>query len=217
MADAETYKETSTTYFMPSEALDKIALFFCQLLCFPNYIAFVRPFVDSIQVLQFKEESAIKIFHIDYLDFLHFLHQCTQILKTLETTKPEKDLVHLVEIAKVQLKFAYSTTIDEASINISEGSTTFNFPKRLIPHLISGIGRILFKSYSYTHNMNFLVRQYVAKASIELLQKPTYDEAYKLFLQLEANYPDYFLLFDIISRHKKVLVYLKRFAIFDDS
>lgn len=202
--------------FVAYQPLDKWPLHHCQLYCFPNYLQLISPFVNVFQAVDFSEELSIKIYHIDYDDFLYFLHECTVILQNVEMKKPTKDLEHKTTINLVDLKFIYEVATNTALLTISKAEASFTFDTKLFPIFLTAVARLIFKSFSYSHNINYLVLNYVQSAPMNLVKNPTYNSCYSIFEKMEPAYIDFFLLFDIVSRHKKLLVYVKRFYAFND-
>jgi len=213
--------EPTTSYTMaqayyascvPTQPLDKISLQMCYLYSFPSYLQFIVPFVNVFQAMDFKEENSIKIYDINYHAFLSFLQKCCVIY--LNPEKPTQDLSQSTPLQNVNLTFAYNNSSSEFTFSIEDNQVKFLFNHQLFPNLISAISRLLFKTYGYSHNINFLITQYLKLAPVPLIQNPTFTQCQEIFHQLEAPFIDFFLLFEIVQRHKKVLSYLKLFETF---
>jgi hypothetical protein len=197
------------TSCVPSQPLDKISLQNYFLYSFPSYLQFIVPFVNPFQAMDFLEEQSIKIFDINYHSFLSFIEQCFYAFGRPE--KPNCDMITSETIQHFVVTFKYSIDTKEYAFLIEEAQVKFTFNHRLFPVLITALGRILFKTFGYSHNINFTVNQYLQLAPVTLIQNPNYTSCHEIFSQLEANFIDFFLLYDIIERHKKVLNYLKLF------
>lgn len=197
---------------VPAQPLDKISLQICYLYSFPSYLQFIIPFVNVFQSMDFRDENSIKIFEINYHLLLSFLQKCCEIY--LSNEKPDCDIEQKTKIDNITLGFAYHKAQNEYSLTLEENQTILNFNHRLIPILMSAVRKLLFKSYGYTHNINYLINQYIKAAPITLIQSPTYQACTELFGQFEAPFIDFFLFFEIIERHKRVLKYLKLFDAF---
>jgi hypothetical protein len=208
MAQAQAYY----TSCVPPQPLDKVSLNICYLYSFPSYLQLVVPYVNAFQAMEFKEENSIKIFDINYNSFLSFIKKCITIYMTPE--RPDQDLTQTINLQDVVLTFNYNCTCKEFSFSIENPHVKFSFCHQLIPLFVSGIRRLLFKTFGYSHNINFLVTQYLRFATSTIIQNPTYSACQEIFNQLEAPFVDYFLLLDIVERHKKVLKYLKLFEPF---
>lgn len=204
----------STTAWSAPQPLDKISLQICQLLAFPCYLQFISPFVNNFQAIDFNETETIKFYDIDFRELLHFLVQCGAILDTVRVQEPSSDLKHTVTIGSIELSFSYNLAQKNSSLTLKEEHSQFQFNARLVPKLISAICQLIFKCFGYSGNTNYLIRQYISLASIELLENPIYFEANAIFFQLDNVQIDYFLLYDIINRHKKVLLLLKKLSPF---
>lgn len=207
------------------QPLDKIIIYIYQLLCFPNYLEFIKPSVTVYHALTYQTSDAIKIYHMSYCDFLHFIYQCCQILEKAHQEKPPVDIQHEVKIEPVhtctshnlgyfELKFSLKAETNVATLLIMNDSTTFEFDRNIFPALLAGISRLTFKSFSYSPHINYLVASYIRAAPINLIQEPHYAEASHIFSSLHPVFIDWFLLFEIISRHKKVLAYVKKIQLY---
>lgn len=208
MAQAQTYY----TSCVPAQPLDKVSLNICYLYSFPSYLQLVIPYVNAFQAMEFKEENSIKIFDINYNSFLSFIKNCTTIFMTPE--RPNQDLTQTTNLQDIILTFSYNATSKEFTLSIENPHVKFSFSHQLFPYFVSGVRRILFKTFGYSHNINFLITQYLRLATPSIIQNPTYSACQEIFNQLEAPFVDYFLLLDIVERHKKVLKYLKLFEPF---
>jgi hypothetical protein len=207
---------TAVTAWSAPQPLDKISLQICQLFAFPCYLQFIVPFVNNFQAVDFKEHQAIKIYEIDFEDLLHFLVQCADLLLNILEKAPPTDLCHKFSIGSVNLTFSYSLSTKKSTITITENQNEFKFEPSLVPKLISAVNKLLFKCYGYSNNINYLINQYVTLASTNLLKNPSYLEANAVFIQLDSVLVDYFLLYDIITRHKQVLIYLNKLSPFNE-
>lgn len=163
--------------------------------------------------MDYKEESSIKIYDINYNAFLSFAQKCCIVY--LNPERPNEDLVQTINIQNLVLQFNYNCVAKECTLSIEAAQVKFTFNHQLFPNLMAAISRILFKTYGYSHNINFLIRQYLKLGSATLIQNPSYTSCQEIFNQLEAPFIDFFLLFDIVDRHKKVLSYLKLFEHFE--
>lgn len=208
MAQAQAYY----TSCVPPQPLDKVSLNICYLYSFPSYLQLVIPYVNAFQAMEFKEETSIKIFDLNYHSFLSFIKNCTTIYMTPE--KPNQDLTQTTNLQDIVLTFNYNCTSKEFSFSIENPQVKFSFNHRLFPFLVSGVRQLLFKTFGYSHNINFLITQYLKLATPTIIQNPTYSTCQEIFNQLEAPFVDYFLLLDIVERHKRVLKYLKLFEPF---
>lgn len=200
------------TSCVPIQPLDKISLQIYYLYSFPSYLQFIVPFVNPFQAMDFIEEKSIKIFDISYHSFLHFIQKCCTVY--LSPEKPNTDLTTSDKIHNIVLTFEYKNASREFALTIEEAQVKFIFDHSLFPIMVAALSKILFKTFGYSHNINFIVNQYLKLAPATLIQNPNFTSCQEIFFQLEATYIDFFLLYDIIERHKKVLSYLKLFEHF---
>lgn len=198
--------------YVPSQPLDKISLQHCHLYCFPSYLQFIKPYVNEFQAMDYRDEGTIKIFDVNFSSFLSFLQKCGEIY--LNQQKPQDDMEQSTTVSDLTFGLSYSKTNSEFTLFIHDNLSRFEFKHFLIPHLISAVAKLIFKSYGYSNLINYLVSQFLKIAPITLLQNPTYSSCVSHFTSLDTPYIDFYLLFDIIERHKKVLAYLKLFHAF---
>lgn len=201
---------------MAVQPLDRITIYLYHLLCFPNYILFIVPFINVHQAVDYVEDQSIKISHIDYEDFLYYLHECITIMKNVQLQKPAKNLEHKTELSGVELNLTYVLATDEFLLSMSSKDCKFTFDTKIIPNLLSAIASIIFKSFCYSHQINYVISTFVKEAPFNLIKNPTCNACFTILEKIDVVQVDYFLLFDIIQRHKKILLYLKRFQEFHD-
>lgn len=202
---AEAYYATC----VPTQPLDKMSLQTCYLYCFPGYLQFVLPFVNVFQAMDYKQEDTIKVFDNYFVTFLTFLNHCCAAF--LSDDKPNQDMKQTTKLHNIVLTFSFTVDTKEFTFSIEGNHVKFTINDSIFPAFIAALNRILFKTFGYSHNINFLVSQYLKLAPLDLIQSPNYTNCQNIFAQLEATYIDFFLLFDIVERHSKVLYYLKLF------
>lgn len=83
-----------------------------------------------------------------------------------------------------------------------------------MPIFVAALNKLTIKSYSYSHIVNYAITKYLSAAQPEVINNPQIDTAFPIFDQINAPV-DYYFLFDLVDRHKKLLSYLKRLLIFD--
>jgi len=197
-------KQLSVAVIQP---IDKIIINLCQLMCFPGFLQFITPYVTVYQNVDFNDSCSIKIYDVDYITFLKFLHQCCTIIQNKESA----DNINLkVSLDRTELKLSYDAKSDNFTFTIATETCNYSFDSRTIPNLFSAVSKLIFKTLGYSHNINYVVDTFVQLAPTPLLMKPNYRACYKIFEDIEAIQIDYFLLFDIINRHKSILLYVKR-------
>ena len=100
---------------------------------------------------------------------------------------------------------------DTCELNVSSGSnkSKFIFLKPFVPIFIGAVAKIIFKSFSYSPSINYTIARFIAVADLETIKEPTPDSCFPLFENI-GNIPiDFYLLLEIVDRHKKLLRYLK--------
>lgn len=197
-------KQLSVAVIQP---IDKIIINLCQLMCFPSFLQFITPYVTVHQNVDFNESCSIKIYDVDYMVFLKFLHQCCTIIQNKESAN---NIDLKVSLDQTEIKLTYGTNDDNFLFTISNEICKYTFDSRTIPNLFSAVSKLIFKTLGYSHNINYVVDTFVQLAPASLLIKPTYKACFAIFENIEAIQIDYFLLFDIINRHKSILLYVKR-------
>lgn len=194
------------------QPIDKICVGDYQLFCLPNKLKLVRPEMNNYQAPTFQENKSVDIKQLDFLDFLHFLCQCCQLISA-RSKEPENPRTYEHE-AKFDTYLCRIVLLPaKTELVISNEHTALKFEKKYIPLLMAAITRILFKSYCYSHNVNYLVQQYIAVAEADLIKEPNFDKSLEIFHQLNHPYIDMYLLYDIVERHKKLLYYLKTLSL----
>lgn len=192
----------------PAQPIDKIIINLCQILCFPSFLQLITPYVTIFQNLDFIDEVSIKIHQVDFMDFLKFLHKCSTLIQNVETILSQK--VELkATISQIEFKLAHFED-DNFLLTISKENCKFQFDSKTIPDFFDAVSKLAFKSYGYSHNTNYVVSTFVQMATTQLLIKPNYRSCFAIFEKIDAVHIDYFLLYDIISRHKNILLYVKR-------
>lgn len=83
-----------------------------------------------------------------------------------------------------------------------------------MPIFVAALNKLTIKSYSYSHIVNYSITKYLSAAQPEVINNPQIDTAFPIFDQINAPV-DYYFLFELVDRHKKLLSYLKRLLIFD--
>ena len=199
----------ATLYQDATQPLDKVSLQIYQLFCMPNYLQLVKPFVSVYQSTTFDENDSIRIYDLDYHSFMHFLQKCAEIF--FSVIRPDSDVENTTLLGTISLTFGYRKVSNDFFLKIYSDKVKFEFDNRLIPVLISGVAKLLFKSYGYSGNVNYLVSKYVKLAPSSLIQNPTYPTCYEVFKNFDTTFVDFFYLFELVDRHKKVLCYLKLF------
>lgn len=179
----------------------------------PSYLQLVKPFVSVYLTTKFNEDESIRIYDIDYHLFLHFLQKCTEIF--FSVIRPDSDVENTTPLGTILLTFGYRKTSNDFILKIQSDKALFEFDNRLIPIFISGVAKLLFKSYGYAGNVNYLVSKYIKEAPSSLIQNPTYPNCYELFKDFDSTFIDFFYLYELVDRHKKVLCYLKLFEAFN--
>ena len=170
--------------------------------------------MSIFQNVAYTDEVCIKICQVDFIDFLKFLHKCDTLIQNLEAVQSKK--VELKEnISQIEFKLLH-TENDDFILTISKEKCQFQFDTKTIPDFFNAISRLIFKCYGYSHNINYTVATFVQRASTQLLIKPNYNSCFAIFEKIDAIQIDYFLLYDIITRHKKILLYVKRLEQLDD-
>lgn len=196
------------------QPIDKIIVNFCHLLCFPGLLQLITPYVSIFQNVSFTDGTSIKIHQVDFIDFLKFLHRCDTLIQNVEAVQSKK--VELkITISQIEFKLAHSED-DNFLLSISKENCQFQFDSRTIPDFLNAVSKLIFKSYGYSHNTNYVVSTFVQRANTQLLIKPNYNSCFAIFEKIDAIQVDYFLLYDIIVRHKNILLYVKRLEHVED-
>jgi len=206
-------RQIALAVFQP---IDRVTINLCQLLCFPNYLQLIIPHVTLSQTVDFYENNSIKIYHFDYLLFLNFLHQCSTIIFTIASNQTSKTLEHKATISAIKLNFAYDVAKQDCLLTISSDNFKVDFDNKSITTFMSGVSSLIFKSYSYSHHTNYVIATFVKEASFEVLRNPTYSNCYAILEKIDCVQLDYFLLYDIILRHKTILLCIKQFQDLDN-
>ena len=182
----------------------------------PNFIQLITPITSIYQNVDYCENLSIKIYHFDYLVLLEFLYDCILKMQTVQPRNTDKDFELATVISQVELKLVYQLAKDQFLLIISNDNSKFEFDNKTIPDFLSALSKLIFKSYSYSHNINYAVSTFVKEAQLNLIKSPSYQLCFAIFEKIECIQVDYFLLYDIILRHKDVLVYVKRFNQIED-
>jgi len=190
------------------QPIDKIIVNFCQLLCFPSLLQLITPYVTIYQNVDFTDGGSIKIFQVDFIDFLKFLHKCNTLIQNGEAVSSKTAEIKAT-ISQIDYNLTH-TADDNFLLTISKENCSFQFDSKTIPDFFNAVAKLIFKSYGYSHNTNYVVSTFVQRASTQLLIKPSYSLCFAIFEKIDAVQIDYFLLYDIISRHKNILLYVKR-------
>jgi|SRR5574343_23907 len=196
------------------QPIDKIIINFCQLLCFPSLIQLITPFVSVFQNVGYSDDTSIKICQVDFIDFLKFLYKCQTFIRNVEAVQ-SKNAELKQTLSEIEFKLIFSES-NHFCLTISKENCKFKFDTKTIPDFFNAVSRLIFKTYGYSHNINYTIATFVERATTQLLIHPNYNSCFAIFEKIDAIQVDYFLLYDIITRHKTVLLYMKRLAQLED-
>ena len=201
--------------WVPKQPIDKVCIDRYQLFCLPNELKLVKPEMNDYQAPIYCEETALVIKQTSFVEILHFFFQCCQLLDpNRDHSESPKSYEH--KFLNESLSCLLKVGTDVTELQISCENVTFNFSKNIIPLLMGAFSKLVFKSYCYSHNVNYLISQYLTLASSNLIKQPTLDGCLEIFHQLNHPYIDFYLLYDIMERHKKLLYKLKSILIFNE-
>lgn len=191
------------------EPLDRICVGDYQLLCLPNELRLTSIEVNAFQFSYYNEDKCAVFKQSDFNDFLHFLFQCCQILE-----KKPSSFEHKIALQMVNCVLVINSEITEIQLQSLANQTLLKISRPLIPVLISAITKLTFKTYCYTHAVNYIVNSYLSIADLESIKNPEINATFTIFEQLPLITIDWYLLFDLVDRHKKLLGYLKPLLLF---
>jgi hypothetical protein len=193
-----------------TEPLDRLSVGNFQLLCLPNELRLTTIQVNPNQFLYYNEDKTAVFKQLDFNDLLHFLFQCCQILER----KPI-EAQHKVALSMTQCELVVRPEVTEIQIQSIVNQTFFQIDRPEIPVFISAITKLAFKTYCYSHSITFTINKYLITANLETIKNPTIETTFETFNHLNCITIDWYLLFDIVERHKKLLGYLKPLLIFN--
>ena len=201
--------------WVAKQPIDKVCIDRYQLFCLPNELKLVQPEINDYQAPIYCEETALVIKQTSFVEILHFFFQCCQLLDpNRDHSESPKSYDHKFSNESISCLLIVGPDITE--LQLSCGNVTFHFSKNIIPLLMGAFSKLVFKSYCYSHNVNYLISQYLTLASSNLIKQPTLDGCLEIFHQLNHPYIDFYLLYDIMERHKKLLYKLKSILIFNE-
>jgi len=192
------------------EPLDRICVGDYQLLCLPNELRLTSIQINASQFSYYNEDKCVVFKQMDFNDMLHFLFQCCQILE-----KSPANVEHKVDLQMASCELLINAENTEIQIRSNVNHTLFQISRPVIPVLLSAISKLTFKTYCYSHSINYTVSKYLSIASLESIKNPQIQTTFEIFNQLTCITVDYYLLFDLVERHKKLLGYLKPLLLFN--
>ena len=191
------------------EPLDRLSVGDYQLLCLPNELRLTSILVNSFHFSYYEEDKCAVIKQLDFNDVLHFLFQCCQILE-----KKPVDANHNVALSLTHCELLVKPEITELKLESKVNKTIFQINRPVIPILISAITKLAFKTYCYSHQLNYTISKYLSLADLETIKNPEIENTFEIFNRLNCIPVDWYLLFDLVERHKKLLGYLKPLLMF---
>lgn len=192
------------------EPLDRICVGDYQLLCLPNELRLTSIQINASQFSYYDEDKCVVFKQMDFHDMLHFLFQCCQILE-----KKPANVEHKVDLQTANCELLINSEITEIQIRSIVNQTLFRISRPVIPVLLSAISKLTFKTYCYSHSINYTVSKYLSIANLESIKNPELETTFEIFNQLTCITVDYYLLFELVERHKKLLSYLKPLLLFN--
>lgn len=192
------------------EPLDRICVGDYQLLCLPNELRLTSIQINASQFSYYDEDKCVVFKQMDFNDMLHFLFQCCQILE-----KKPANVEHKVDLQTANCELLINSEITEIQIRSIVNQTLFRISRPVIPVLLSAISKLTFKTYCYSHSINYTVSKYLSIANLESIKNPELETTFEIFNQLTCITVDYYLLFELVERHKKLLSYLKPLLLFN--
>ncbi len=193
-----------------TEPLDRLCVGDYQLLCLPNELRLTSIQVNPFHFLYYNEDKCAVFKQLDFNDLFHFLFQCCQILE-----KKPAQLEHKVILQMVHCELKVNSENTEIQIQSIVNQTLFKISRPVIPVLISAMTKLAFRTYCYSHSINYTIGKYLSTAEIESIRNPEMETTFEIFNQLTCITIDWYLLFDLVERHKKLLAYLKPLLIFN--
>jgi len=193
-----------------NEPLDRMCVGDYQLFCLPNELRLVSVEVNAFHFLYYTEDKCAVIKQLDFNDLLHFLFQCCQILE-----KKPLNVEHKVVLQLVNCDLKVSSASTEIHIQSTVNHSLFTISRPLIPILITAVTKLAFKSYGYSHSINYTINKYLSLADLEAIKNPQIDTTFEIFNKLDCISINWYLLFDLVERHKKLLGYLKPLLLFN--
>ena len=194
--------------WVAKQPIDKVCVDSYQLFCLPNELKLVKPEMNDYQAPIYREENSLVIKQPSFVEILHFFFQCCQLLDpNRDLSQNPKSYEHKCSSLSINCLLKVNPEITELQLSCDD--VTFNFSKNIIPLLMGAFSKLVFKSYCYSHNVNYLINQYVTLAPSNLIKQPTLDGCLEIYHQLNHPYIDFYLFYDIIERHKKLLYNLK--------
>ena len=201
--------------WVAKQPIDKVCVDSYQLFCLPNELKLVKPEMNDYQAPIYREENSLVIKQPSFVEILHFFFQCCQLLDpNRDLSQNPKSYEHKCSSLSINCLLKVNPEITELQLSCDD--VTFNFSKNIIPLLMGAFSKLVFKSYCYSHNVNYLINQYVTLAPSNLIKQPTLDGCLEIYHQLNHPYKDFYLFYDIIERHKKLLYNLKSISIFKE-
>ena len=201
--------------WVAKQPIDKVCVDSYQLFCLPNELKLVKPEMNDYQAPIYREENSLVIKQPSFVEILHFFFQCCQLLDpNRDLSQSPKSYEHKCSSLSINCLLKVNPEITELQLSCDD--VTFNFSKNIIPLLMGAFSKLVFKSYCYSHNVNYLINQYVTLAPSNLIKQPTLDGCLEIYHQLNHPYIDFYLFYDIIERHKKLLYNLKSISIFKE-
>ena len=201
--------------WVAKQPIDKVCVDSYQLFCLPNELKLVKPEMNDYQAPIYREENSLVIKQPSFVEILHFFFQCCQLLDpNRDLSQNPKSYEHKCSSLSINCLLKVNPEITELQLSCDD--VTFNFSKNIIPLLMGAFSKLVFKSYCYSHNVNYLINQYVTLAPSNLIKQPTLDGCLEIYHQLNHPYIDFYLFYDIIERHKKLLYNLKSISIFKE-
>lgn len=193
-----------------NEPLDRLSVGDYQLLCLPNELRLSTILVNSFHFSYYNEDKCAVFKQLDFNDLLHFLFQCCQILE-----KKPTEAKHKVSLSMTQCELIIKPEITEIQIQSNVNQTIFQINRLVIPIFISAITKLALRTYCYSHSVNYTISKYLSIADLEAIKNPEIETTFKTFDRLNCITIDWYLLFDLLERHKKLLGYLKPLLIFN--
>jgi len=189
--------------------IDRICIGDFQLLCFPNNLCLASVEVNSSQFVYYRHDKCAVIKQADFTELLIFLFECCQILE-----KKPTNFEHKLSLQLISCEFIVKPDITQVQISNTVNGHLFAIVRPLIPVFISATTRLVLKTYCYSHSVTYTINKYIATAELEAIKKPDIETTFRIFDTINCVTIDYYLLFDIVERHKKLLALLKPLTVF---
>ena len=193
-----------------NQPIDRLCVGDYQLLCLPNELCLTSIKVNSSHFVYYSENKCAVIKQVDFNDLLHFFFQCCQILE-----KKPTNFEHKLSLQQISCALIITHESTELQIQSTNNLTCFTFSRPFIPLLISAVTKLVFKSYCYSHAVNYTISKYLTASELEIIKEPDLNKTFLIFDSMNCVTIDYYLLFDIVERHKKLLGYIKPLLMFN--